>query len=666
MSQRKEYRRAWMAQKRRVMRDKKAASKIITLHSDSDSDTQTSTVLSDPPVPNLPTGAEYSTNPSTNNCIVETCDRETVQPAENAVLRDCEAQWDLIDNECFRDSQSDSESDSELNDSLLDELRTWAVDSCVTQAQLNKLLPILNKHHSELPLTAKTLLKTPAQQFVECASVSGGDYIYFGLHNSLCELFAGKEHLLSTLDEVHLAFNVDGIPLFASSSYSLWPLLCYVMNVEPHRVFTVAVYGGKSKPRDLMFLQQAVDELKQLMLDGLYINGTRLTCVPKMCVCDAVARAMVKCVKQFSGYYGCDKCSQKGKYLGRMTYPKCDAALRTDSLFRGGVNREHHLGTSPFSSLPVDMIAFFPLDYMHSVCIGVMKRLLVCWTVGGKKSKLSISQKAQVNARLAQFRLCVTKEFSRKPRTLDDLPHWKATEYRTFLLYAGYFVLRGIISDEILEHFMCLSVGIAILVSETLSVNAIYQQFAHDLLVFFVQKSVDLYGPEFVVYNVHSLTHISLEARHFGNLENSSAFIFENFMQQLKKYVRSGRNPVVQVAHRVREKNFFSKLTSPPVLLLDSLANYSGQPPNNSCILESGLCCQVIGIENENALCLVFPESFPVYSRPCDSRTIGVHQVRFSAGILKQLSLNTKAYKAIAFCDQHHADMIFLRLLHHV
>jgi len=61
------------------------------------------------------------------------------------------------------------------------------------------------------------------------------------------------------------------------------------------------------------------------------------------------------------------------------------------------------------------------------------------------------------------------------------------------LLYAGYFVLQGIISDEILKHFKCLSVGMAILVSDTLSADAGYRQFAHDLLVYFVQKSVELY-----------------------------------------------------------------------------------------------------------------------------------------------------------------------------
>lgn len=246
---------------------------------------------------------------------------------------------------------------------------------------------------------------------------------------------------------------------------------------------------------------------------------------------------MVKCVKQFSGYFGCDKCSQKGEYVGRMTYPECEAPVRDNMSFRNKSNVEHHTGTSPFCRLPIDMIKCFPIDYMHQSCLGVMKRLLACWTEGAKKFKLSVTQKAQVNSRLQIFRSSVTSEFSRKPRTLNDLPHWKATEFRTFLLYTGFFVLHKIMNDDVLEHFLTLVVALRILACQKLAADSSKRTFAHQLLLYFVSQAADIYGPEFMVYNIHCLVHLSQEVELFGQLDNCSAFGFENYMQTMKNYM---------------------------------------------------------------------------------------------------------------------------------
>jgi hypothetical protein len=204
-------------------------------------------------------------------------------------------------------------------------------------------------------------------------------------------------------------------------------------------------------------------------------------------------------MKQFSGFYGCDKCSQKGEYEGKLIFPECDACPRDDNSFRLQTNSEHHTGVSPFCALPVDMVTFFHVDLMHLVCLGVMKRLLLCWSGGLKKVKLSVGQKLAVSTRLEFFRQVVTSDFSRKPRTLNDLTHWKATEFRTFLLYTGYFVLHNIMNDQVFEHFLCLFVAFRILVSEKLAGIKEYRSFAHELLVYFVELASDIYGREFLV-----------------------------------------------------------------------------------------------------------------------------------------------------------------------
>lgn len=90
-----------------------------------------------------------------------------------------------------------------------------------------------------------------------------------------------------------------------------------------------------------------------------------------------LAKAFVKGIKGHSGYYGCDKCTQKSVCVNRVqTFPETEACQRTDSSFRSKQNPEHHKYETPLLNLNVDMIAAFPHDYMHLVCLGVMRRLL--------------------------------------------------------------------------------------------------------------------------------------------------------------------------------------------------------------------------------------------------------------------------------------------------
>lgn len=56
-------------------------------------------------------------------------------------------------------------------------------------------------------------------------------------------------------------------------------------------------------------------------------------------------------------------------------------------------------------------------------------------------------------------------EFLRKLRQLEELVRWKATEYRTFMLYIGPIILKDIVSDICYNHFMSLNIAMIILLS---------------------------------------------------------------------------------------------------------------------------------------------------------------------------------------------------------
>ena len=65
-----------------------------------------------------------------------------------------------------------------------------------------------------------------------------------------------------------------------------------------------------------------------------------------------------------------------------------------------------------------------------------------------------------------------------------------------------------------------------------------------------VKHSQKLYGPEFVFYNVHCLSHLPYDIHRFGVLDRISAFPFENYLQSVKK--------LEQVIRRVSEKKLIS------------------------------------------------------------------------------------------------------------
>ena len=410
------------------------------------------------------------------------------------------------------------------------------------------------------------------------------------------------------------------------------------------------------------FLLDTIEDLQDLLHNGLHIEGRQLNVCIKCIVCDAPARAMVKGTKLCSGYFGCEKCVQKGAWFGRVTYPETSSALRTDQSFRAFLQADHHTGPTPLTQLDIDMVNTFSIDYMHQVCLGVMKRLILLWKRGPKQVRISQAQCEEISTTLRALRPFVPVDFARKPRGLNEVDHWKATEYRQFLLYTGQFGLKGVLPDEYYEYFMSLSIALCILVSSKYAHTL--NNFAHRLLVWFVRKGRQLYGNEFLVYNVHSLTHLAREAEFHGNLDSCAAWRFESYLHQLKKLVRSGKNPVGQIVKRLTERKS-QRITTESALKRSNLT----ERPNNAYTLDSGECCEVIGFQGEaeveqntHLLCRIYRRSEALFMKPCDSRLVGFVKVHHNHSQMKELLFSRLKAKCMMI-DQGDWK-IFLPLLH--
>ena len=74
------------------------------------------------------------------------------------------------------------------------------------------------------------------------------------------------------------------------------------------------------------------------------------------------------------------------------------------------------------------------------------------------------------------------------------------------MLYTGKLILKGILTKCLYEHFLVFNVAMSILISPSLTTQ--HNSYAHELLLYFVDKCKELYDDQFLVYNVHAMTQL--------------------------------------------------------------------------------------------------------------------------------------------------------------
>lgn len=229
---------------------------------------------------------------------------------------------------------------------------------------------------------------------------------YCGILNSIEKIL---DKVWSTVPDRHafkLQLNFDGLPLFKSTSTQFWPILGMLQGYTK-KPLLIGLFCGTSMPSSLAeYLHDLVQKLKTLKSGFLYKQKTFFVNVLSV-VCDSPARAFIRGVKSHNAYHGYDKCHQKGvRKSNRMTFPEVNARRRTNDTFRQAEDEEHHVHHSPLADVGIDMVACFPYDYMHLVCLGVMKRLLDLWisTTGPLRCRISSSLASMVSDKLLSLR----------------------------------------------------------------------------------------------------------------------------------------------------------------------------------------------------------------------------------------------------------------------
>lgn len=342
---------------------------------------------------------------------------DKLKTSENCVVDELASS----DSENVTDNADNPVDDTEIQiHSLQAKLGDWAVRYQINQNAVSALLLILRNYgHSDLPRDCRTLVKTPRKKII--SQMDNGSYCHFGLKPALITIISERRKKGLDLSLLNLLVNIDGLPVSKSANNSLWPILCSDTLIQ--KVYMIGAFFGKQKPKDPNeYLQTFINELLPFVEGGFVLDtGENVMIRLFALICDAPAKAFALCVKGHSGYNSCSKCTIEGEFFEtNVCFPtENNIRLRSDNEFLEGIYEDYQLGESILCKIPhFGPVSSVPLDYMHLVCLGVTRKLLLLWIKGPLTVRLSGRKIEEISNLLGQLGTSCPNEFVRKPRSL--------------------------------------------------------------------------------------------------------------------------------------------------------------------------------------------------------------------------------------------------------
>ena len=363
--------------------------------------------------------------------------------------------------------------------------------------------------------------------------------------------------LMADPNALSVSFNCDGVPVFKSSNFSIWPLQGILnelpMKERRENVFLIGLWFGSVKPVMSTFLVPFTREMKQLASSGMrwLREGTlvKSTVYASVCSADSVARCILQNIKQFNGLYGCSWCENPGEVVNKgighcrvYPYSQEPAKLRTHddmiqnakTAFLESDSVKGVKGPTQLSQLPYfDLVSGFVVDNLHRVDLGVARQLGHLWFDSrNHQQPWYIGNVIQtVDRRLDLIQ--PPCEVTRMPRSVTQRAFWKGSEWHWWLLLYAPVILTGILPQRFYAHLLMLVEAVFLLSSSSISWTDLTR--AHACLSQYVRQFEQLYGKQHMTYNVHQLLHLTKTVTDWGPLPGYSSYIFEGFNLILMK-----------------------------------------------------------------------------------------------------------------------------------
>ena len=392
--------------------------------------------------------------------------------------------------------------------------------------------------------------------------------IYHGLDY---KNFSHPRGFLSQPYNISFTVNTDGVNKYSSSTAGhLWPVYLMINELPKEQRFRkkfmipAYIYCDKHDPNMLTFLNPLVEKLNNFYDSGIQVPGSAdgditVRCMLFVATADLPARAALMNMKQYNGKCACHLCKTEGTSYGQHNLHRCwpyeenhEKRTRQDQInFATKATQKQPVmgvkGHSIFAKLryPFDLIRSFAIDWMHCVCLGVVKYVMQLQLSEGNRDKDFYigASKASLSHRLLSIK--PPDIVGRLPRSLEDLKHWKATELKNWLLHYSTSVLRNTLNPLYLFHWTLLVSGIGILCGDSISDDDLRN--ADDMLQAFVFLMPILYGPTKCTMNIHLLQHLAYYVSRRGPLWAYSCFAFEGMNAFIKPLVHGTHHAMEQI-----------------------------------------------------------------------------------------------------------------------
>lgn len=206
----------------------------------------------------------------------------------------------------------------------------------------------------------------------------------------------------------------------------------------------------------------------------------------------------------------------------------------------GNVSKEEAkgiAGKSPLLDIPYfNIIKHIPTEYLHSVCLGITKKLIeLTFNVGISRKRITkrkLSNPSTFNDLMSKVK--VFKECSRRARSLD-FSVMKGQEYRNIVLFFFPLVVQCIEPKHKERKLWLL---LAYKIRACTLPNKEFQSINLEVIEYCCKEFYKLYESLFSIdnctYNTHVVCSHLLDMRDQGPLTHTSAFSFESFYGEVR------------------------------------------------------------------------------------------------------------------------------------